>query len=150
MEQHLLRFLGKWFGPSAANEADRALLKPYAYGLAWLFLASQCQEARLEDEILQCVAAARKWFVEAKPDDALIRRVLWDSYERPWEQAIHSVLWPKSKTRVAELCWVHGRQALRRHQPRDAVLWFARLARHHPAHFLSKLRRPFQQAGMRR
>ena len=141
MEQHMLRFLEKWFGPSAANDADKALLKPYAYGLAWLFLAKQCREAQMTDEILQCAEAARKWFTEAKPDETLVLRVLWDSYEMPWEQAIHSVLWPKSKTSVAELCWVHGRQALRQHEPRNALLWFMTLARNRPGHFATKLRR---------
>jgi hypothetical protein len=116
-------------------------LKPYAYGLAWLFLAAQCREAGLETEMLRCINGARDWFLRAEPDEGLIQRVLWEVYEKPGERAFHSVLWPKARSAVAELCWVHGRQALRRREPRNALLWFMTLARNHPGHFASKLRR---------
>jgi GT2 family glycosyltransferase len=141
MEQHMLLFLEKWFGRSAAGDSDRAFLKPYAYGLAWLFLAGQCQAAHLDAQMLRCSQIARNWFEQADPDEQLIHQVLWEVYEKPWERSIHSVLWPKSRTSVAELCWVHGRQALRRRQPRDAFSWFMSLARNHPGHFATKLRR---------
>jgi glycosyltransferase involved in cell wall biosynthesis len=140
-EKALLLFLQKWYGPSSPLPVEARALEPYARASFWFYLAQKSRDTGRDGEATRLARLACDALARVAPDSALLERVLWDAYLKPWEAAVHEALWPKASSQVAEVCWVHLREALRRRKIIPAGKWCVALARRRPALFLAKLRR---------
>jgi glycosyltransferase involved in cell wall biosynthesis len=138
VEEHLRRYLEKWFHGGEALNSLHTKVKPYAWAEALLSTAALCikqdptQVQRLVDE-------ACKHLSMAEPDDELVSKILWDAYRKPWESKVQAALWPKAPNSVASLCWTHLMEAIRSHHYCGALAGLMRLCGRNPGFLIGKL-----------
>lgn len=141
VELHMGLFLEKWFGDRACENLSRAHLKPYAWALALLYMAEKCNRSSNQYQVSRLITSTCDFLKQALPDEGLIKQLLWEVYEKPWEREIHSVLWRVGRNEVACLCWVHARRELKKRCFAESTSWFFQLILHHPTYFFYKFQR---------
>jgi glycosyltransferase involved in cell wall biosynthesis len=139
VEEHLRRYLEKWFGGEEALDSLRTKVKPYAWAEALLSTATVC--AKQDPIQVQRLIDEACWQLSlAESDDELVSKILWDSYRKPWEGDVQRVLWPKAPASVANLCWIHLRESVRSNQYWSALAWLFSICARDPGFLIGKLR----------